>query len=168
VLWFLFFSLSGLLLLVPFLIDGFRDFSLFAVLVMIYGILLYRGKEHSLLAELNGFALLTVSAPIVYFTVTGVVLLKLYAAVFLFFGAGVFKVRVRTRKTVKYRWIMVIYCATATFIYSVLEISVIILIPLLENVVSVIAMRDEKLRTTGNIELIKGIIFIILIGFFWR
>ncbi len=167
-LWFLFFSAAGTALLIPFLIDGFKTFSIFSVLVLIYVILLYKGKEHNLFTELNGFALLTLSAPVVYFSVTGELSLKLYAAVLLFFGAGVFKVRVRIRKTLKYRWIMALYCAAAVIFYYLLNISVIILLPLIENIISVIFMREEKLRTTGYTELIKGIMFIILIGFFWQ
>lgn len=168
VLWFMFFSVSGLALLMPFLIGGIRSFAIFSVLVLSYGILLYRGKEHSLFAEFNGFALLTLAAPVIYFTVTGVLSLKLYAAVLLFFSAGVFKVRVRTRKTVKSRWIMALYCAVAIILYSLMNISVIILLPLIENLISVIFMREEKLRITGYTELIKGVIFIILVGFFWN
>ncbi len=168
VLWFLFFSVSGLALLMPFLLDGIRSFAFFSVLVLSYGILLYKGKEHSIFTEFNGFALLTLAAPVIYFTVTSELSLKLYAAVLLFFGAGVFKVRLRTRKTLKYRWIMVLYCAVAVILYSILNMSVIILLPLLENLISVIFMRDEKLRTTGYTELIKGIMFIILVGFFWQ
>jgi hypothetical protein len=167
VLWFLFFSASGLALLMPFLLDGIRSFAIFSVLGLSYGMLLYRGKEHSLITELNGFALLTLAAPVIYFTITGVLSLKLYAAVLLFFGAGVFKVRARTRKTLKSRWMMALYCAMAVILYSQMNIPIVLLLPLIENIVSVISMREEKLRATGYTELIKGIIFIILVGFFW-
>jgi hypothetical protein len=168
VFWFLFFSVSGIALLIPFLIEGTRSFAFFSVLVLSYGILLYRGKEHSLFTEFIGFSLLTLTAPVIYFTVTGEMSLKLYVSVLLFFCAGVFKVRVRTRKTLKYRWIMALYCAVAVILYLIMSTSVIILLPLLENLVSVIFMREEKLRTTGYTELIKGIMFIILVGFFWQ
>lgn len=168
VFWFLFFTVSGLVLLAPFLIEGIKTFLIFSVLVFSYAIFLYKGKEHNLFTELNGFALLTLSAPIVYFTVTGELSLKLYAAVLLFFGAGVFKVRVRIRKTLQYRWVMALYCAGAAVIYYLLDIPVLILLPLTENIVSALLMREEKLRTTGYTELIKGIIFIILVGFFWK
>jgi hypothetical protein len=168
VFWFLFFSVSGLALLIPFLLDGVKAFSIFSVLALSYGILLYRGKEHSLITEYNGFALLTLSAPVIYFTATGELSLKLYAAVLLFFGAGVFKVRVRTRKTLKYRWIMALYCAVTVVLYSLMNVSVVMLLPLIENLVSVLSMREEKLRVTGYTELVKGIMFIFLIGFFWQ
>jgi len=168
VFWFLFFSVSGLALLIPFLLDGTGTFLIFSVLVLSYGILLYKGKEHSLITEYNGFALLTLSAPVIYFTVTGELSLRLYAAVLLFFGAGVFKVRVRTRKSLKYRWLMALYCAAAVVVYSLMNVSVVILLPLAENLISVISMREEKLRVTGYTELVKGIMFIVLTGFFWQ
>ena len=167
-LWFLFFCIAGFALLIPFLIDGIRQFSLFSLLALSYIILLSQGKEHHLFTELNGFALLTLSAPIVYFVVTGEMSLRLYLAVLIFFGAGVFKVKIRMRKTLAYRWTMVIYCAAAATLFSFLNISVILLLPLVENIVSALLMREEKLRRTGNIELTKGIIFIILIGLFWQ
>ena len=167
-LWFLFFCIAGFTLLIPFLIDGIREFSLSPLLVLSYIILLSQGKEHHLFTELNGFALLTLSAPIIYFVVTGEMSLRLYLAVLIFFAAGVFKVRVRVRKTLAYRWTMVIYCAVAAAVFSCLNISVILLLPLVENIVSALSMREEKLRTTGNIELTKGIIFIVLTGLFWQ
>jgi hypothetical protein len=168
VLWFLLFSLSGLVLLVPFLIEGVQIFWICAVPVLSYAVLLYKGREHNLFTEYNGFALLTLSAPVVYFTVTGELSLKLYVAVLLFFGAGVFKVRVRTRKTLMYRWAMVFYCAAVLMLYRLLDISFIMLLPLLENVVSVMLMREERLKETGYTELIKGIVFIVLIGLVWK
>jgi hypothetical protein len=165
--WFLFFSTTGLLMLVPLLIEGIGEFWPFSLLIVSYSILLYKGKEHHILAELNGFAMLTLSAPIIYFAVTGELSLKLYAAVTIFFAAGVFKVRVRIKKSLFYRWAMVLYCASACLIFYLLHISLILLFPLTENIMTAIWMREEKLKTTGYTELVKGIIFIVLIGFFW-
>jgi hypothetical protein len=165
--WFLFFSITGLLFFVPFLIEGITYFWPFALLIVSYSIFLWMGKEHHILAELNGFAMLTLSAPIVYFAVTGEMSLKLYAAVTVFFAAGVFKVRVRIKKSPFYRWVMVFYCVAACLAFYFLSISIMLLLPLTENIMTSILMREEKLKTTGYTELVKGIIFIILIGFFW-
>jgi len=167
IVWFLFFSLTGVVLLVPFLLEGINEFWIYSLLVLSYSLLLYNGKEHHIIAELNGFAMLTLSAPIVYFTITGDLSLKLYAAVTLFFAAGIFKVRVRLKKTLFFRWLMVLYCAAACIVFYLLNISVIILLPFIENIATVIRMKEEKLKTTGYTELVKGIVFIILIGFFW-
>ena len=89
-------------------------------------------------------------------------------AVTLFFAAGVFKVRVRLKKNFFYRRAMVIYCAAALLVFFALAIPVILLLPLIENIISVILMREERLKTTGYTELVKGLAFIILVANFWR
>ncbi len=166
--WFLFFIVGGLVLLYPFLTEGITGFYMFSVLIASYAALLFLGKEHSLVTELNGFALLTLSAPVVYFSVTGQVLLKLYAVVLIYFVAGVLKVRVRVKKSFTYRAVMVLYCAGAVTAYHLMNVSSVLALPMIENIVSSVWLRDEKLRTTGNIELIKSIVFIVLIGLYWR
>jgi hypothetical protein len=166
--WLLFFSLIGLALLVPFIIKAKLILLFSFLLVAIYIIFVKSGKEHYLLAELNGFALITLCAPIVYFVITGDVSWKLYAAVLTYFEAGVLKVRVRVKKTVPYRMLTAIYCVAAPFLFYAVNIPVILLLPLIENIISVILMREERLRTTGNIELIKGAVFLVLTGFFWK
>ena len=168
ILWFLFFALTGLVFLIPFLIEGIKTFQIFAILIASYIILLSSGKEHHLAAELNGFALLTISAPVVYFAVTGEMSWKLYLAVTAFFAAGVFKVRLRLRKTLLFRWVMVLYCAFTSIIFHLAGIPVVLLLPLIENVITAVWLREEKLRTTGNIELTKGIVFLIFTGLFWN
>lgn len=168
IVWFILFTAAGLLLLVPFLRTGTERFAPFLILAVSYGVFMWRGKEHHIFAELNGFALLTASSPVVYFVITGVVSMKLYAAVFLFFAAGVLKVRVRIRKSLFYRVLMIAYCAVTLIIFSVLRMHSILLAPLAENIVSALRLRDEKLKTTGNIELAKSIFFVILVGIFWE
>jgi len=167
-IWFLVFSMTGLVFLTPFLIDGIGKFAVFALLAFSYVILLVNGKEHHILSELNGFALLTLSAPIVYFVITGEVSLKLYAVIFVYFAAGVFKVRVRIRKTLFYRCLMAIYCVAAITIYYFLDVPVIVLLPLIENIWTVLMMREEKLKTTGYIELTKSVVFVILLSLNWQ
>ncbi len=168
VTWLLFFTVTGLALLIPFLSEGLGTFSVFSVIVTSYVILLASGKEHHIATELSGFCLLTVAAPAVYFAVTGVMSWKLYLAVSVFFSAGVFKVRLRLRKTPLFRWVMILYCAAAATTFYLLNIFVIILLPLIENIMTAVWLREEKLRTTGNIELAKSIAFLILTGFFWK
>ncbi len=167
-LWFLSFALAGLFLLTPFLIEGIKTFLVFSLLILSYAILVVSGKEHSLPAELNGFALLTLPAPIVNFAVTGELSLTLYFAVLVYFTAGVFKVRAKTKKTLPYRWLMTAYCLTSPVFFYAMNISVIALVPLFENIISVWLMKEEKLRTTGNIELIKGVIFTTLLIYCWQ
>ncbi len=168
ILWFVFFSLAGLVLLIPFFYQGLKVFIFFSPLVFIYILLLFLGREHHLFTEITGFALLVLSAPAVYFVITGDLQIRLYLAVLIFFTAGVLKVRVRLRKSLFYRWTMIAYCAVSIFLFYLLDISVLLLLPLAENVIYVIRIREEKLRMTGNIELSKGVVFTFLLGFFWR
>jgi len=168
VLWFMVFLITGIVLLIPFLVEGLKSFLPVALLVAGYAVLLWSGKEHYLVTELNGFALLTIAAPAVYFAVTGEMSWKLYLAVTLFFWAGVFKVRMRLRKTPLFRWVMFLYCAAVSIVFHFISIPVVLLLPFIENIISAVRLREEKLRTTGNIELIKGVLFIILVSLFWR
>lgn len=168
IFWFLVFLASGLLFMVPFLTEGMSHFIPFSLLAVSYAIFLWRGREHHVFAELNGFALLTLSAPVIYFVVTGEVSVKLYAAVTLFFGAGVFKVRMRLKKNLIFRMMMGVYCAGSLAVYYFMGVPLILLLPLSENIVSALWLRAESLRATGNIELTKSIVFVILLGFFWQ
>lgn len=166
--WFLFFCITGIALLIPFLAEGFTTFSIFAVLIASYCVLLYMGKEHHILSELNGFSLLTISAPAVYFAVTGEMSWKLYVAVTVFFSGGVFKIRLRLKKTLLYRWIMILYCVAASIVFYLINIPVILLLPFLENMLTAVWLREEKLRTTGYTELVKSILFILLVWKYWQ
>ncbi|RJQ15323.1 MAG: hypothetical protein C4560_10780 [Nitrospiraceae bacterium] len=166
--WFLFFALSGLALLMPFLIEGIQTFPIFSLLVFSYAALLLLGREHNMFAELNGFALLTTAAPVVYFSVTGEMSWKLYLAVTVFFAAAVFKVRLIIKKTPFPRGLMVLYCAAALAVFHFLNVPVLLLLPFIENITTSVWMKEAKLRNTGNTELIKAVLFIILVGLFWR
>ena len=167
-LWFAFFSVSGTLLLIPFLYDGLKTFIVFLPLVLSYVVLLSLEMEHNLFVELLGFAILALSAPMVYFAVTGEMSYKLYLAVFIYFAGGIFKVRMRIKKDLAYRWLTGFYCAVSLPVFFLLNMPLVILVPFAENIASAVRMRDEKLRTTGNIELVKGLIFTALLFFFWR
>ncbi|MBI5675298.1 MAG: YwiC-like family protein [Nitrospirae bacterium] len=166
--WFAFFSVSGTLLLIPFLYNGLKTFIVFLPLVLGYLILLSLEMEHNIFVELLGFAILALSAPIVYFAVTGAMSYRLYFVVFIFFAAGVFKVRMRIKKDLKYRLLMGFYSIASLFVFFLLNMPLVVLAPFSENIVSAIRMSDLKLRTIGNIELIKGLIFTALLIFFWR
>jgi hypothetical protein len=165
--WLGLFIFSGILLLLPFLADGFLPFALFVPLVIAYFILIAIDKEHLIVTEIIGFSLLTAGGAVTYFILTGVLSIKLYAAVLIFFCAGVFKVRLRLKKTFFYRQVMVIYCIAAAGIYVLMGLSPLILLPLLENVLFSVWPRDEKLKVTGNTELVKGLVFLLLLGLFF-
>jgi hypothetical protein len=167
-LWFMFFCIGGFSLLIPFLGGGIKTFLLFTPLILGYAILMYSGREHLLAAELIGFSLLTLSAPILYFVITGEMSFRLYLAVLIFFAAGVFKVRAILKKTLLYRGLMVFYCAASLVFFFYINVSAVMLLPFIENILSVLHLKEERLKTTGNKELIKGFIFTALLGFFWH
>ena len=167
-IWFLIFGLSGLALLMPFVQDGLKTFIIFSPLLIFYFIYLYHGREHDLAAEFLGFALLTLSAPVIYFVLTGTLSFRLYLVVFVFFAAGILKVRTSMKKTSLYRSSMIIYCAVSPVLFIMLSVSPYLLLPLSENVISSVMNREERLRTVGNIELVKGVIFVLLLLLYWR
>jgi hypothetical protein len=165
--WLALFLSFGLLLLIPFLKSGLIRFLPFSLPAAAYFILLYLNKEHLVVTELIGFSLLTIAAPVTYFVITGSLSLQLYAAVFIFFSAGVFKVRVRLKRTPFFRIVMALYCMAAAGMYLLMGITPLILLPLIDNILFSFRPRDEKLKVTGNTELIKGAVFLVLLGLFF-
>ena len=93
--------------------------------------------------------------------------LTLYAAVAVFFCAGVFKVRVQLRKRDVDRIVSLVYLYIAAMAYVVLKLPVIILLPLLDNVIFTIVLYQVKLKTTGWIEVGKSVLFLVLIAVYY-
>ncbi|MBI5639846.1 MAG: hypothetical protein HZA17_05410 [Nitrospirae bacterium] len=147
-----------------FLLGGaITGFLPYAIIPAIYILLLRFTGEHSIFTEVSGFSLLTLSSLIARFTVSGSIDPRLYAAVAVFFIAGVFKVRIQFKRLMAYRVIMVIYLAMAAVTYKVMNLPVIILIPLIDNLVFAIFLYRAKLQTTGWVEVAKGISFLLLL-----
>lgn len=167
-LWFLLFCSVGLALLAPFLQNGLRPFICFSPLLIMYVGCLYIRKEHAFVAEFLGFALLTLSAPIMYFVLTGVVSTRIYLAVLVYFASGILKVRMRVRRDLRGRLSMILYCLITPAIFVALRMSPYLLIPLIDNVLSAVRNGDVNLRTLGNIEMAKGLIFCALLLVFWQ
>lgn len=166
--WLLFFTVTGLLMMTPFLMRGFGSFVIFSPLVILYVILLYSGRERNLITELTGFSLLTLAAPVAYFVVSGTVSYRFYLALFLYFSAGVFQVRAQTRRDGFYRRLMVVYCSLCVSVYLFFDMPVIALLPLTENISSAIWPGELKLKTIGTLEFAKGIIFVAIIISVWK
>ncbi len=137
-----------------------RHFLLYAIVPLAYIALLLFAGEHHILTEISGFSLLTLSSLIGRYVTSGIADHRLYAAVALFFIAGVFKVRVQLRKDLRHRAGMIIYLAVATLIYSWMKLPLIALLPLAENLFFSLALYRVSLRTTGWIEVAKGLIFL--------
>jgi hypothetical protein len=165
--WLALFFFSGMLCLMPFLAKGFIPFVFFAPLIIAYFMLIAYDKEHLIVTEVIGFSLLTIGVAVTYFILADALSVKLYAVVLIFFSAGVFKVRLRLKKTLFFRQVMVIYCLAAVGIYMIMGVSFWILLPLTENILYSIWLREEKLKVIGNTELVKGLIFLLLFSLFF-
>lgn len=118
--------------------------------------------EHTALTELLGFAVLALASVTARYLVDGVLDIRLFIAVALYFGAGVFKVKALLLKGWRHRLMAVFYVVFTAVVYGVLGISLAIITPLLENIISASGLYGVRLRTTGWIEVVKGILFSIL------
>lgn len=149
------------------------------VLVMIFGSDIYRlipltilpaaylisnrtTGEHSLPTELLGFGLLALASVLSRFLVTGWVDMRLFAAAAVYFGAGVFKVRVLLQRRMRDRLMSLIFLSMSIWSYHRLHIPLIILLPLVDNLIAAAAPYRIRLRTTGWIEVCKSLLFMVL------
>jgi hypothetical protein len=89
--------------------------------------------EHFILTEVLGFALISLAAVLAKFTVTGGVDVRLFVAVAFYFTAGVFKVKTLLFKKTRDRVLTVLYVVLAAFVYRGFHVSLIILLPLVDN-----------------------------------
>ncbi len=116
--------------------------------------------EHFLVTELLGFVLLSLAAVIVKFQLTGGLDVRLLVAVALYFMAGVFKVKTLLLKKTRDRILMALYLAFAAYAYRRFHISLLILLPLTDNLIVVALPYKVKLQTTGWIEVAKSLLFL--------
>lgn len=142
---------AGIIKLLPYLL-----------LPALYFLLFRFAGEHYLATEACGFALLTLAAPVAKFAVSGLVDNKLYLTAAIFFLAGVFRVRVQTRKGLPERVSMVLYTLFAAAAYRLIGTPLIVLLPLIDNLILSLTLYSVKLKTTGWIELSKGMVFLLL------
>lgn len=131
-----------------------------------YVLLLYFAGEHAIMTEIFGFALLTFSSLIAKFVTTNMIDNRLYIAVAVFFAASVFKVKLQLKKEFPQRVSMILYVAFAVFVYYLIQMPVIILLPLIDNAIFSITLYKIKLKATGWLEVIKGMAFLVLIALF--
>ncbi len=123
--------------------------------------------EHALATELFGFCLLSLAAVLTKFLVVQGVDVRLFAAVALYFGAGVFKIKFFLLRKTRYRILMLLYILLAVFIYRRFYIQLLILLPLAENLAAVAMPYKVRLRTTGWIEVVKSLVFLgLMLRFF--
>lgn len=156
--------LVATMMLLPVLGTSLGPLMPYALVPVAYLICLKLLGEHSIITEISGFALLSLSALVAKLTTTGVVDPVLFTAVAVFFIAGVFKVRVQFRKGMTQRVLMVIYLGFALAVYRLLHIPVLVLIPLLDNLIFSITLYRAKLGVTGWLEVLKGVAFLLLMA----
>jgi hypothetical protein len=123
--------------------------------------------EHFVLTEVLGFALISLAAVLAKFTVTGGVDVRLFFAVALYFTAGVFKVKALLLKKTLDRVFTVLYLILAVLIYRGYHISLIILLPLVDNLIAATFLYKVRLQTTGRIEVSKSVLFLVLMSVFY-
>jgi hypothetical protein len=119
-----------------------------------------RKGEHFVLTEVLGFALLSLSAVLAKFLLTDGLDVRLFLGVALYFSAGVFKIKALLLKRTKDRALTAIAVVVAVVVYRLMHIPIIILLPLADNLIVAAVLYRVKLRTTGWIEVAKGLAFL--------
>ncbi len=118
--------------------------------------------EHYLLTEVLGFALLSLAAVLAKFLVVEGVDVRLFVATALYFSAGVFKIKALLFKKRLDRVLTVVYILFSAYLYGRFALSLLILLPLVENIVTALTLYKVRLQTTGWIEVAKSIAFLVL------
>lgn len=123
--------------------------------------------EHNLMTEVFGFILISLAAVLSKFALTGGMDVRLFVAVAVYFSAGVFKVKALLRKRVQDRILTAVYVLFAVYAYRAFHISLLILLPFIDNIVVAATLYSVKLKTTGWIEVGKSILFLALMAAFY-
>jgi YwiC-like protein len=130
------------------------------VIPAFYLIVSKRKGEHFVLTEVLGFTLLSLSAVLAKFLLTDGLDVRLFLGVALYFSAGVFKIKALLLKRTKDRALTAIAVVVAVVVYRLMHIPIIILLPLADNLIVAAVLYRVKLRTTGWIEVAKGLAFL--------
>ncbi len=123
--------------------------------------------EHHVLTELFGFALLSLAAVLAKFLVVQGIDVRLFAATGLYFTAGVFKVKAVLLRRMRDRVLTVLYVLLAAYVYRRFVISLLVLLPLAENIVMAVTLYKVRLQMTGWIEVAKSLAFLALMIIFF-
>lgn len=148
----------------PHLGNDFFSLMPYMLVPVLYLLCLKFLGEHAILTEISGFVVLSLSALIAKFTVTEVIDPVLFTVAAVFFTAGVFKVRVQFTKALYYRVLTGIYLAFALIVYWLMDASLLLLLPLIDNLVFALVLYRTKLSVTGWLEVLKGTAFILLMA----
>jgi len=164
---FLLHLLTGFLLIYASLGNEILGLLHLSLIPLLYLIFVYKLGEHHILTEIMGFATLTLSVMVASYSINQYIDYRLYLLTFTYFAAGVFKVRVQLRKTLKERLVMILYVTFLAILYPLLKIPILPLLPLLENIVYSVVLYRAKLRFTGWMEVAKSLAFMLLtVGYY--
>jgi hypothetical protein len=155
-------------MLLPFLWSSLVSLMPYVLVPFVYLLCLKFLGEHSLFTEISGFVLLSLSALVAKLTTTEVIDPALFTTVAIFFTAGVFKMRVQFTKGMPQRVLMFIYIGFALAVYRLIHTPVFVLLPLFDNLVFSITLYRAKLSVTGWLEVLKGVVFVLLMAFSYR
>jgi len=123
--------------------------------------------EHSVLTEMLGFTLISLSAVLAKFLLTGGLDVRLFVGTALYFTAGVFKVKAVLMKKKKDRVLTMLYVVFTALVYHRMHIPQIILLPLVDNLIVSAFLYKVRLQTTGWIEVVKSLIFLSLFIYYY-
>jgi hypothetical protein len=147
-----------------------RDVPLLLPLLVIPSAYLLSNKlkgEHFVLTEVLGFALISLAAVLAKFLIVEGVDVRLFVATAFYFTAGVFKVKAMLFRKAKDRVYSVLYVLFAAYAYRRFHISLLILLPLVDNLIVAATLYKVKLQTTGWIEVAKSLLFLgLMIAYF--
>ena len=146
-------------------ITGFLPFTLVPVLYLVF----FKIKgEHFIVTEVLGFMVLSLTVLVSFYISTEKIGYIIYLIMALYFVAGVFKVRMQLRKDTKYRIVSFLYLLFVVAVYKLINVSLVLAVPLIDNLVFLLRPYRIKLKHTGWIELIKSVLFVILLFSFYN
>jgi len=120
--------------------------------------------EHHVVTEILGFTLISLAAVLAKFLVIGGVDVRLFVATAFYFSAGVFKVKALVLKKTKDRILTVLWLVFSVFAYRGFHISLLILLPLVDNLLAAITLYKVRLKTIGWTEVAKSLVFLGLLS----
>ena len=133
------------------------------VVPALYLIMNVLAGEHNIITELLGFTLLSLAAVLVKFSLTHELDIRLFMCVALYFNAGVFKIKAVLFKKMRDRVLTVLYVLLTVYIYSRINTTPVVLLPLAENIIMASTLYKVKLQTTGWIEVAKSLAFLAIL-----
>jgi hypothetical protein len=93
--------------------------------------------------------------------------MRLFLGVALYFTANVFKVKTMLFKKMQSRVLTALSVFFAVFVYQLMSIPIIVLLPLTDNIIAAATLYKVKLQTVGWMEVAKSLVFMGLFVWFY-